>query len=373
MAPVVKALKASPHLEARVCVTGQHRGMLDQVLRVIDVVPDFDLDVMRNEQSLPGVCSRVLVALDEVLAEVRPLLVLVHGDTTTTLAASLAAYYRQVAVGHVEAGLRTGDIYAPWPEEANRRMTAVIAALHFAPTQAARENLIREGVQPDHIAITGNTVIDALQMTVDQIRRDDELGLALRREFKFIDPHKRTILVTGHRRESFGEGLRQLCTAIRQIAARNDTQVVYPVHLNPNVAEPVHDMLGSVPGVHLLPPLDYLRFVYLMNEAHLIITDSGGVQEEAPALGKPVLVTRKVTERPEAIEQGAARLVGTDAKSIVDAVAELIDDEDAYQAMVTSGSPYGDGRASQRIVELIEAEYCAGRLGERSRGHEWRP
>lgn len=362
MAPVVKALEASPHFDVQVCVTGQHRGMLDQVMDVIGVEADYDLDVMRDGQSLPDVFSRVLVALDEVLTDASPVLVLVHGDTTTTLAASLAAYYRRIPVGHVEAGLRTGNIYAPWPEEVNRRMTAVIAALHFAPTEAARDNLVHEGIRPESIHITGNTVIDALRMTADRVNQDGELRSALEAEFQFLDRDKRTILVTGHRRENFGEGLRHLCAAIREVASRGDAQVVYPVHLNPNVAEPVHAMLGGVSGVHLLPPLDYLRFVHLMSIAYLVITDSGGIQEEAPALGKPVLVTRELTERPEAVALGAARLVGTDSGSIVAAVAELLDDESAYRAMSTAGSVYGDGKAAESIVAFIKAEHSAGRL-----------
>lgn len=362
MAPVVKLLQESCTLSVQVCVTAQHRGMLDQVMDVFGLKPTIDLDLMREDQSLADVSCLILRAVDEVLERVRPVLVLVHGDTTTTMAASLAAYYRRIPVGHVEAGLRTGNIYAPWPEEINRRVTGLIASLHFAPTGAARDNLVGEGVVPDRVVVTGNTVIDALTWVVNRIENEDILRIALEDEFGFLDRDKRTVLVTGHRRENFGDGLVQMCRAIREIAARPDVQVVYPVHLNPKVSDPVHKMLGGVERVYLLPPLDYLRFVFLMNEAYLIVTDSGGIQEEAPALGKPVLVARESTERPEAVRCGAARLVGADSSSIVAAARVLLDDDEAYLAMTIAGSPYGDGHAAERIVSFIEAAHAAGWL-----------
>jgi UDP-N-acetylglucosamine 2-epimerase (non-hydrolysing) len=355
MAPVVQALTSSPAIETRVCVTAQHRQMLDQVLDLFGIVPEHDLDLMAPGQDLTDITTRVLTGLRDVLAESRPDLVLVHGDTTTTLATTLAAYYQRIPVGHVEAGLRTGNPYSPWPEEINRKVTGAVATHHFAPTVRARENLLVEHVDPDHIVVTGNTVIDALLDVVQRVRGDEGLGEAMRQRFPFLDPGRRLILVTGHRRESFGGGFERICTALARLADREDVQVVYPVHLNPNVKEPVERILGSHPNVELIAPQDYLPFVYLMDRASLIVTDSGGIQEEAPSLGKPVLVMRDTTERPEAVEAGTVELVGTDADRIVGRATRLLDDQEAYAAMARAHNPYGDGRAAERILEYLRA------------------
>lgn len=353
MAPVVGALASTPGIEVQVAVTAQHRQMLDQVLRLFGIAPDEDLDLMAPGQALPDLFGRLLSGMSGVIARRRPDLVLVHGDTSTTLATALAAYYARVPVAHVEAGLRTGNLYAPWPEEANRRLVAPLAALHFAPTGRARDNLLAEGVAPGAIHVTGNTVIDALLEVAGRIEGDAALRGELEGRFPFLDPGKRMVLVTGHRRENFGDGFDQICSALRDLAARGDVQVVYPVHLNPNVQEPVHRILGGLPGVHLLPPQDYLPFVYLMMRSHFILTDSGGVQEEAPSLGKPVLVMRATTERPEAVEAGTVRLVGTDAGAILRDAGRLLDDEGFHQSMARAHNPYGDGRAATRIAERI--------------------
>lgn len=359
MAPVVKALADADGIDSRVCVTGQHREMLDQVLSLFSIVPDYDLAIMRPGQSLGDITSAVLSALDAVLSDFRPDLVLVHGDTTTTLAASLAAYYHQTPVGHVEAGLRTGNIYSPWPEEINRKVASVICELHFAPTQQSRANLRNENVPDDRITVTGNTVIDALHDVVRLI--DGDHGLSAQLENRFgIDQNRRIILVTGHRRESFGDGFERICAALVRLAERPDVEIVYPVHLNPNVKGPVERLLGGHDSIRLLPPQDYLPFVYLMSRADLILTDSGGVQEEAPSLGKPVLVMRDTTERPEAVEAGTVRLVGTDESLIVTSVATLLDDRTAYEAMSFAHNPYGDGSAAGRILAAIRA-WAAGR------------
>lgn len=359
MATVVKALAVADEIDARVCVTGQHREMLDQVLSLFSIVPDYDLAVMRPGQSLGEITSSVLSALDAVLSDFRPDLVLVHGDTTTTLAASLAAYYRQTPVGHVEAGLRTGNIYSPWPEEINRKVATAICELHFAPTDQSRINLLNENVPHDRIVVTGNTVIDALHDVVRLIQSDSKLEARLAAQFGLNDD-RRTILVTGHRRESFGDGFERICAALARLAERPDVEIVYPVHLNPNVKGPVETLLGGFDNIRLLPPQDYLPFVYLMSRADLIITDSGGVQEEAPSLGKPVLVMRDTTERPEAVEAGTVRLVGTDAALIVSSVTSLLDDRQAYEAMRFAHNPYGDGKAAGRILAAIRA-WAAGR------------
>lgn len=353
MAPVVSALKATPGVETLVCVTAQHRQMLDQVLELFGLVPDDDLDVMAPGQALPDLFARILTGMSGVLAARRPDLVLVHGDTSTTLATALAAFYARIPVGHVEAGLRTGDLQAPWPEEANRRLTAPLSALHFAPTARSRDNLLAEGLPAAQVHVTGNTVIDALLSVVARFDADPALAASLAARFPFLDPSRKLVLVTGHRRENFGEGFEQMCRAIAELAARGDTQVVYPVHLNPNVQEPVKRILGDVAGVHLIEPLDYLPFVYLMSRAHLLLTDSGGIQEEAPSLGKPVLVMRDTTERPEAVEAGTVRLVGTDRARIVAEAARLLDDEAAHAAMARAHNPYGDGRAAARIAAII--------------------
>lgn len=352
MAPVVKVLAADPRFDARVCVTAQHREMLDQVLDLFGIVPHHDLDLMRPGQGLHEITSGVLQGLKPVLAEEVPDLVLVHGDTTTTLAASLAAYYARVPVGHVEAGLRTGDIYSPWPEEINRKVAGTIARLHFAPTQGSRAHLLAENVAADTITVTGNTVIDALLDIVARLEQDQDQSCALDTRLG-IDPDKRIVLVTGHRRESFGGGFERICDAIARLADRGDTQIIYPVHLNPNVKGPVEARLAAHPAVRLIEPQDYLPFVHLMRAADIILTDSGGVQEEAPSLGKPVLVMRDTTERPEAVEAGTVRLVGTDSDLIVREANALLDDRSAYDAMAQAHNPYGDGLASARIRDAI--------------------
>lgn len=349
MAPVVKALAAEPGIESRVCVTAQHREMLDQVLALFGIVPDVDLDLMQSGQDLTAITSRVLSGLQPVLKAEAPDLVLVHGDTTTTFAAALAAYYQKIPVGHVEAGLRTGNKYAPWPEEMNRRLAGAITTHHFAPTARARDNLVTEGVDPAAVTVTGNTVIDALLETVEQARTDPSLLAG----HSFMDSNKRLILVTGHRRENFGAGFDNICRGLAELAGRDDVEIVYPVHLNPQVQQPVRDILSGHANVHLIKPLDYLPFVALMDRVHLIITDSGGVQEEAPSLGKPVLVMRETTERPEAVEAGTVRLVGADQRRIVFEASRLLDDEMAYRAMSRAHNPYGDGFAAGRIVNRL--------------------
>ncbi|SFJ63415.1 UDP-N-Acetylglucosamine 2-epimerase [Desulfomicrobium apsheronum] len=353
MAPVVKALAQDPTFDARVCVTAQHRQMLDQVLELFNIQPDFDLNLMKPGQDLSDITCNVLTGMRKVYQEWRPDMILVHGDTTTTLAASLSAYYAKVRVGHVEAGLRTFNKYAPWPEEMNRRITGSLGDLHFAPTPSARLNLLQENVPESAIHVTGNTVIDALLEVVRQLRDDAGLRSVMEARFDFIDPDKRLILVTGHRRENFGLGFDNICHALADIAARGDVQVVYPVHLNPNVQEPVRRILVDVPDVILLEPLDYLPFVYLMDRSSLIVTDSGGVQEEAPSLGKPVLVMRDTTERPEAVDACTVKLVGTDRDKIVYEANRLLDDPAAYETMSRAHNPYGDGLAAGRIRERL--------------------
>jgi UDP-N-acetylglucosamine 2-epimerase (non-hydrolysing) len=353
MAPVVKALAAAPGINAKVCVTAQHREMLDQVLTLFDIKPDFDLNLMKPNQGLGDITSAVLKGLNDVFDAFTPDMVLVHGDTTTTLSASLAAYYRQIPVGHVEAGLRTGNIYSPWPEEVNRKLTGAIARLHFAPTERSRRNLLAEGVQEDHIIVTGNTVIDSLLEVSERLEQDNALAAAQSQAIG-LGETRRIVLVTGHRRESFGRGFERICAALDQLAQRDDITIVYPVHLNPKVQGPVERLLGGRENIRLIPPLDYLPFVHLMNRAELILTDSGGVQEEAPSLGKPVLVMRDTTERPEAIEAGTVRMVGTDDALIVSEASQLLDDSSAYNAMSFAHNPYGDGHASQRIVDAIK-------------------
>jgi len=355
MAPVVRALQAHPGLTPQVVVTAQHRQMLDQVLELFHLVPDEDLDLMAPSQTLPDLFARILAGMSEVLARRKPDLVLVHGDTSTTLATALAAFYARIPVAHVEAGLRTGDLTAPWPEEANRRLTAPLSSLHFAPTARARDNLIMEGIAASDIHVTGNTVIDALLEVVARIERDGELRSRLDAMFPFLQPGHRLVLVTGHRRENLGTGMENIARALADIAASGNVQVVYPVHLNPRVQEPMRRLLGDIPRVHLIEPLDYLPFVHLMSRTHLIITDSGGVQEEAPSLGKPVLVMRDTTERPEAVEAGTVRLVGTDRGRIVAESMRLLDDDDAYTVMARAHNPYGDGLAAARIVDTIHA------------------
>ncbi|OSN04149.1 non-hydrolyzing UDP-N-acetylglucosamine 2-epimerase [Lonsdalea iberica] len=355
MAPLIHALAKDAFFESKVCVTAQHREMLDQVLELFGIEPDFDLNIMQPGQGLSEISCRILSGLKPVLEEFRPDLVLVHGDTSTTLMASLAAFYQRIPVGHVEAGLRTGDIFAPWPEEANRTLTGHLAQYHFAPTDSARLNLLKESVPDATIKVTGNTVIDALFWVRDLIARDPKLNQPLQAQYAFLSEQRKMILVTGHRRESFGDGFERICGALAAIAQRHpDVQIVYPVHLNPNVSEPVNRILSGIDNIFLIPPQNYLPFVYLMNRAYLILTDSGGIQEEAPSLGKPVLVMRDTTERPEALASGVVRLVGTDATKILHNVSALLTDESAYLSMSQAQNPYGDGHASQRILAALK-------------------
>lgn len=360
MAPVVKELEKYPEtFQSFVCVSAQHREMLDQVLSLFRIRPDYDLDIMRPGQDLFDITCGVLSGLKPVLQALRPDLVLVHGDTTTTMASTLASYYCQVKVGHVEAGLRTHDKYAPFPEEINRRVAGAVADYHFAPTTKARENLLREGVVDGAVFVTGNTVVDALLSVSGMIHRDSALQERFAAQFSFLDRRKRLILVTGHRRESFGPGFENICQALADIAADYpDVDILYPVHLNPQVQEPVRRILGGgkLANLHLIEPVDYLPFVYLMNSCYLIITDSGGIQEEAPSLGKPVLVMRNVTERPEAVASGTVRLVGTDRERIVRETARLLGDSEVYESMSMARNPYGDGKAAERIVEALQKQ-----------------
>lgn len=356
MAPLVHVLARREGLDAKVCVTAQHRQMLDQVLELFDIVPDFDLDLMRDGQTLGDLTSGILQSLGEVYDRWQPDAVLVHGDTTTTLAASLAAFYRYIPVGHVEAGLRTGNVWSPWPEELNRRVTDAVASWLFAPTEQAMHNLLSEGSRASQVVLTGNTVIDALLQVKRRLDADTALARRIMSRYPFLDPTRRLILVTGHRRESFGDPFRHFCEALRRVAElHRDVQIVYPVHLNPNVRGPVHAILGSESNVHLIDPQDYLPFVFLMSKSYLVITDSGGIQEEAPALGKPVLVTRETTERPEALRAGTARLVGTGTERIVAEVEQLLTSRTEYETMAHASNPYGDGHASERIADALES------------------
>ena len=378
MAPLVKKLQSMPEtFKTVVAVTGQHRQMLDQVLWIFDIVPDYDLNIMQANQDLYDVTSRVLVGMRDVLKEVQPDVVLVHGDTTTSTAAALAAFYQQIPVGHVEAGLRTGNIYSPWPEEMNRQMTGRIATYHFAPTPLAKANLMRENVSEERILVTGNTVIDALYMVVEKIKNDAALQGQLRGVLKDagydtmrLDGSRRLVLITGHRRENFGDGFISMCTAIRDLAAKYpDVDFVYPMHLNPNVRKPIKQVFGDImdkkqssldsrlltlgSNLYFIEPLEYLSFVYLMEQSSIVLTDSGGIQEEAPGLGKPVLVMRDTTERPEALESGTVHLVGTNYDKIVNEVSTLLDDAEAYRKMSQSVNPYGDGLACERISAFL--------------------
>ena len=358
MAPLVKALqKDSEHFETKICVTAQHRQMLDQVLEVFDIVPEYDLNIMAPNQDLYDITSRVLVGLRDVLDDFAPDIVLVHGDTTTSMAASLAAFYRQIPVGHVEAGFRTYNMLSPWPEEMNRQVTDRMCTYYFAPTEKSRQNLLRENVDATKIHVTGNTVIDALLMAVDIIEKKPHIKTAIEDELRdkgYAMGNRPYILVTGHRRENFGEGFLNICKAIRQIAEEHpEMDIVYPVHLNPNVQKPVYELLSGTPNIYLIKPLDYLPFVYAMQHSTLLLTDSGGVQEEAPSLGKPVLVMRETTERPEAVEAGTVRLVGTNVAAIVGNVHELLHDPEVYRKMSESYNPYGDGHACERIVDAL--------------------
>ncbi|MGL1088593.1 non-hydrolyzing UDP-N-acetylglucosamine 2-epimerase [Vibrio vulnificus] len=354
MAPLVHALAADERFEAKCCVTAQHREMLDQVLELFEITPDYDLNLMKAGQTLNEVTARILLELKPVLQEFKPDVVLVHGDTATTFAASLAAYYEQIAVGHVEAGLRTGNIYSPWPEEANRKLTGALTKYHFAPTETSQQNLLQENYSEENIFVTGNTVIDALLMVKEKIEQDADLKATLAAQFPYLDENKKLILVTGHRRESFGGGFERICEALAQTAKQHpEVQILYPMHLNPNVREPVNRILGSVENVLLIEPQQYLPFIYLMDRAHIILTDSGGIQEEAPSLGKPVLVMRDTTERPEAVCAGTVKLVGTDVNRITSELNILLMSEYEYKRMSFSHNPYGDGKACVRILHQL--------------------
>lgn len=369
MAPLCVALRDDARFDARLCITAQHREMLDQVLDLFRLEADFDLNIMRANQDLTDVMCAILQGLRSVLSDWRPDIVLVHGDTATTLAATLAAYYKQIPVGHIEAGLRTHNLYSPWPEEANRKLVGAIAALNFAPTSVTAGNLISEAVDPSTIEVTGNTVIDALLMTVENLKSDPAVLSEMASRFPMIRKDSRLLLVTGHRRESFGGGFERICEALTLIAQKYpDVDIVYPVHLNPNVQEPVNRLLDAIPNIHLIDPQPYLSFVYLMNESTLILTDSGGVQEEAPSLGKPVLVLRDTSERLEAVSAGTVILVGTDVERIVSETDRLLSDSDAYAAMSASYNPYGDGKACGRIVDRLAlyAESLSNQLKEQN-------
>ena len=358
MAPLVKAFqKDTEHFETRVCVTAQHRQMLDQVLEVFGITPEYDLNIMAPNQDLYDITAKVLMGLREVLKDFRPDTVLVHGDTTTSMAASLAAFYMQIPVGHVEAGLRTYNMLSPWPEEMNRQVTDRICTYYFAPTEQSKKNLLQENIDEKKIFITGNTVIDALLMAVDIISSTSGMEEKIAKEFQekgYTVGNREYILVTGHRRENFGEGFLHICKAIKELAALHpDMDIVYPVHLNPNVKKPVYELLSGVDNVYLISPLDYLPFIYAMQHSTLLLTDSGGVQEEAPSLGKPVLVMRDTTERPEAVEAGTVKLVGTDAEAIVSNVTALLQDKEMYKRMSETHNPYGDGQACERIMAAL--------------------
>lgn len=361
MAPLVRALAAHPGIDSQVCVTAQHRQMLDQVLALFAIKPDFDLDIMRPGQNLYSITNDILQRIAGVLEAARPDCVLVHGDTSTTFCTALAAFYQRIKVGHVEAGLRTGNLMSPWPEEGNRRLTGVLADLHFAPTAASQDNLLAENISPSSIVVTGNTVIDALIAVQHKLADSPQLYRELASRFPFLRAGARMVLVTGHRRENFGGGFERICTALGELARKYpEVDFVYPVHLNPNVQEPVKRLLSGLPNVHLIEPQDYLPFVFLMTRSCLILTDSGGIQEEAPSLGKPVLVMRDTTERPEAVAAGTVRLVGTEVERIVRNVTLLLEDSTAYQTMSVAHNPYGDGKASGRIVQaLLDRHYGA--------------
>lgn len=357
LAPVILALQADFRFECRVCVTAQHREMLDQVLEVFKIVPDHDLNLMQPDQTLADLTARAIKAIDGWLSAEKPDLVLVQGDTTTVFCAALAAFYNQIPVGHVEAGLRTHDLYSPWPEEANRVLTSRLSALHFAPTETSRQNLLREGIPENIIHVTGNTVVDALLNVVARIKQDPILEQSLENQFSFLDSGRKLVLVTGHRRENFGDGFERICRALKMLGDCKDVQIVYPVHLNPNVQMPVKRMLSSSNGsakIHLIEPLGYLPFVYLMNRSYLILTDSGGIQEEAPSLGKPVLVMREITERPEAVDAGTAKLVGTSPSLICSEAEKLLNSPEIYEAMSKAHNPYGDGKAAERIIKQLD-------------------
>ncbi len=354
MAPLVNELANNENFEAKVCVTAQHRTMLDQVLDIFDIKPDYDLDLMTAGQTLNDITAHIVLKLKPILTEFKPDVVLVHGDTATTFAASLAAYFEKISVGHIEAGLRTGNLYSPWPEEGNRRLTSAITNYHFAPTENSKKNLIREGFAESSIFVTGNTVIDALLMAKEKIYNNQKVLNELEKKFSFLSSKKKMLLVTGHRRESFGDGFERICLALSTVAQKNpELQIVYPVHLNPNVQEPVNRLLSGINNVYLIEPQEYLPFVYLMDRSYIILTDSGGIQEEAPSLGKPVLVMRETTERPEAVDAGTVKLVGTDSEKIIGTISLLLNDKLFYEKMSFAHNPYGDGNACQRISNSL--------------------
>lgn len=353
MSPLVHILNSTKNIESKVCITAQHRQMLDQVLGLFKIKPDFDLNVMQEGQTLVHVASNVIKGVGQIIEQMSPDLLLVHGDTTTTMAAALAGFYSGIPIGHVEAGLRTKNIFSPWPEEANRKITDAIASLYFAPTTAARDNLLNEGIDPAQIYLTGNTVIDALYSITDGPLKDESILRSLYKKFDFLNFGKKIVLVTGHRRENFGEGMRNICQALRELAQLQDVEIVYPVHLNPNVQKPVYEMLAGFNNINLIEPLEYLDFIFLMSKAYCILTDSGGIQEEAPSLGKPVFVMRETSERLEAVEAGTVKLVGVDKGKIVKEVSKLIENESIYADMTRTHNPYGDGKACGRIVDAL--------------------
>ena len=355
LAPIIHKMAADKAFEVRVCVTAQHREMLDQVLDIFNIKTDFDLNLMKDSQTLENITARIIVKVSEVLENYLPDVVLVHGDTTTTFASSLASFYKKIPICHVEAGLRTGDIYSPWPEEINRKLTASIAKVHFAPTDISKQNLIKENINEKDIHVTGNTVIDALFMMKEKILSNRTLKKELDNNMNFLDPSKKVLLVTGHRRENFGGGFKNIFETLRDISIKHkDIQIVYPVHLNPNVRKPAKEILSDVDNVYLIEPLEYLSFINLMMKSHIILTDSGGIQEEAPSLGIPVLVLREKTERPEAVFAGTVKLVGTDKEKIINACNELLLDSQLHEKMSKSINPYGDGQAAERIVAKIK-------------------
>jgi UDP-N-acetylglucosamine 2-epimerase (non-hydrolysing) len=357
MAPLVLKLREYSNFDVKICITAQHREMLDQVMEFFELTADYDLNLMSPGQNLSEITSRVITGLTKIYAESSPDLVLVHGDTTTTASAAISAYYEKIPIGHVEAGLRTGDIYSPWPEEVNRKITATIASLNFAPTQSAKQNLLNEGIPSSCIYVTGNTVIDALLIAKRKIDENIKLKEKLDKRFNYLENKKKIILVTGHRRENFGTGFENICKGLKIIAKREDVQIIYPVHFNPNVQEPVKRILGDSNNIRLIEPLEYIAFVYLMSKSYLILTDSGGIQEEAPALGKPVLVMRNTTERPEAVKAGTAELIGTEIKTIVDGVNQLLDTESKYLKMSEISNPYGEGKSAEIISKLIQSHF----------------
>lgn len=357
MAPVINLLETDNRFLSKVCVTGQHREMLDQVLRLFKITPDYDLNLMKENQTIEQIFTEIVMGLSPVIDDYQPDIILVHGDTITSFGASLISYFKKVKVGHVEAGLRTGDIYSPWPEEGNRKLTAVVSNIHFAPTRKSKDNLIKEKYSNSSIHITGNTVIDALFLAVDIIKKDKKLNVQLKNEFSFLRKNHKMILVTAHRRESFGSGIKNICNALKEIAIRNPKlDIVYPVHPNPNINKTVYGVLSEVNNVHLIEPVEYVQFVYLMKESYFIMTDSGGIQEEAPSLGKPVLVLRDLTERPEAVKAGCISLIGTDKENIINKAQELLTNKKIYEKMSKQNNPFGDGKASSKIINILNNE-----------------